>query len=54
MWETHEKNIWGVPHWILKRWADKFVEPGRFERQLTEDLNQAYEACEHEEDSHNS
>ncbi len=39
MWETLKRVTLGVPYLILKHFSHRFVEPGRFERQLTEDLS---------------
>lgn len=41
MWETKKKVFWGMPHFLLKKFGDKFIEPGLFEKQLAEDMLEA-------------
>ncbi len=46
MWETSDEVSWGMPTFVLRLLSEKFVEPGRFERQLVEDMEQLSEEVE--------
>lgn len=49
-WYTEKKVRIGIPYFVLKLLGDYFVEPGRFDRELTQDMNQIWEEDWSEED----
>ena len=50
-WYTSQKVSFGMPYFILNLLGDYFVEPGRFERELTKDMEAASAMMQDEDEN---